>query len=419
MMQAAQNMMANMKPEDLQRMTQMAANMDPKVMEGMMKNMGGPASGVDPAQAAEQMKNMTPEQLRAGMSQAQNQMSAQRQYMYNAAEMLKNEGNAEVKNQAYAAALKKYEKALDNISGHAGSDISALKVSLLNNVALCHLKTEEYAKAVEASEDALKADPRSFKALFRRGQAREAQGGVREAFSDYRRALALSPGDKAIDREMSRLRGEMKAKGIEEPAETEELPEPAAAPAAAAPAVSPPQMHEAVEMMKNLSPEDLKRLNINSPEEANMMRSAAEQMASNPELTKQMSEMMKNMPPEQMQSMMNMSAKMRGGGLGGNAASSGDVDPAAMLNNPDMMKAAEQMMSSMSPETIAALSKASGMEISEDKARMAAKFLPYMLKLMRLFGYVKQAWSAVWSPRGRVILAVIIVLIAVYQHYRT
>merc|ERR1719499_1819659 len=116
---------------------------------------------------------------------------------------------------------------------------------------------------------------------------------------------------------------------------------------------------------------------------------------------------------------MNLSAKMRGGGMGGGAASAGDVDPAAMLGNPDMMKAAEQMMSSMSPETIAALSKASGMDISEDKARMAAKFLPYMLKLMRLAGYVKQAWSAMWSPRGRVIVAVVVVLFAVYQHYRT
>merc|ERR1719317_22736 len=109
--------------------------------------------------------------------------------------------------------------------------------------------------------------------------------------------------------------------------------------------------------------------------------------------------------------MMNMSAKMRGGGLGGlggglggDAASSGDVDPAAMMSNPDMMKAAEQMMSSMSPEMIASLSKAGGMEIGEDKARMAAKFLPYMLKLMRLAGYVKQGWSAMWSPRGRVII---------------
>lgn len=57
------------------------------------------------------MKNMTPEQMKASMAQAQSQMGAQKQYMYNAAEMLKTEGNVEVKKEAYPAALAKYGKA--------------------------------------------------------------------------------------------------------------------------------------------------------------------------------------------------------------------------------------------------------------------------------------------------------------------
>merc|ERR1719343_1605937 len=104
------------------------------------------------------------------------------------------------------------------------------------------------------------------------------------------------------------------------------------------------------------------------------MKKAAQQMASNPEMTKQMTEMMKNMPPEQLQSMMDMSARMRGGGgmggggMGGSmgsAAGMPDMDPSAFMSNPEMMKTAEEMMKNMSPETLSAMAKASGMDLSE------------------------------------------------------
>lgn len=55
-------------------------------------------------------------------------------------------------------------EALENLRDHVGGDVDTLKVNLLNNVALCHLKTENFDKAVEACEDALKIDSRSFKA---------------------------------------------------------------------------------------------------------------------------------------------------------------------------------------------------------------------------------------------------------------
>merc|ERR1712060_330794 len=121
------------------------------------------------------------------------------------------------------------------------------------------------------------------------------------------------------------------------------------------------------------------------------------------------------MPPEQLQSMMDISSRMRGKGDG---ASSPDVDPSAILNDPDMMKATEEMMKSMSPETLASMARASGMDISEDKAKIVARFLPWLMKAMRVMGHVKKLWSAMWSPRGRVILAVVVLLSAVYQHSR-
>mmetsp|Transcript_91112 Transcript_91112/g.195379 ORF Transcript_91112/g.195379 Transcript_91112/m.195379 type:complete len:566 (-) Transcript_91112:181-1878(-) len=560
MMATAQKMMANMKPEDMQRMSQMAANMDPKVMEGMMKNMGGGVpSGMDTAKAVEQMKNMSPEEIQAGMSQAQRQMAGQKQYMCKAAEMLKNEGNDCIKKENYAEALSKYGKALDNLKSHAGSEeVSTLQVNLLNNSALCHLKTKDFTAALDATQEALKVDPRSFKALFRRGQARAELGNLAEAVVDVRRASELSPSDKAIAKELEQLRARCKEKGIEEPSASEHevsaawqatpstssgsrassnssqqapaagadgdrwakaaeklaenpdmlkqasdamsklspeelqkmmsnsplppgvdaetmrtqmehlqknpdmlktamdnlqaLPEEErkamlasrygagggpgmpgmAGPPAGKPDMknmaqvfeNPDMIRQAMEMTKGMSEEDLKRMNIKSPEEADMMRKAAEQMASDPNLTKQMSDMMKNMSPEQMESMMNMSSAMRGGGggsmdMGGKGGGSGGMDPAAMMGDPDMMKAAEQMMSNMSPEMLSSMAKANGVDISEDKAKMVAKFLPYMLKLMRVWGYVKKAWSAIWSKNGRVILAVTVVGIAMIQHYRS
>lgn len=548
MMQAAQKMMSNMKPEDMQRMSQMAANMDPKVMQNMMSGMGPGAQNVDTAAAMEQMKNMTPEQMQQGMAQAQNQMGAQKQYYINAAEMLKNEGNAAVKKEDYTEALSKYTRAVDNLKAHSGPDVSALQVNLLNNSALCHLKSNDFDKALEASEDALKIDPRSFKGLFRRGQAQEGKGKLAVAVTDMRRALEISPGDKAISRELDRLRAELEVKGIaEEPyssaphevsaawqsastksgtssssstspspssdqwtkaaekiaenpdmlaqatetmskmtpeqlqsmmsntplppgvdAETmksqmenlqknpemlktamdclKSMPEeerkkkliaqqgasgaapsmmqvPGGASAMNSMFENPDMIKQAAEMAKGMSEDDLKKMGVDNPEEADMMKKAAEQMAANPDMMKQVSEMMKNMPPEQMESMMKMSAQMRGGGgmpgMEGMGGAGGAPDPSAMMSDPGMMKAAEDMMKNMSPEMLASMAKASGMDISEGHAKYVARFLPYLLKLMRVFAWLKKMWSVMWSAKGRVVLAVVVLLIALLQHFRS
>mmetsp|Transcript_53631 Transcript_53631/g.114513 ORF Transcript_53631/g.114513 Transcript_53631/m.114513 type:complete len:554 (+) Transcript_53631:306-1967(+) len=545
MMAAAQKMMANMKPEDMQRMSQMAANMDPKVMEGMMKNMnGGQMPGnVDTAEALNQMKNMTPEQMRAGMSQAQNQMNAQKTYYCNAAEVLKNEGNAAVKKEDYAGALQKYTKALENLKPHSGTDVDALKVNLLNNSALCYLKTKDYDSAYTACQDSLKVSPSNYKALFRRGSALESQGKLKEGFLDLHQASTLAPNDAAVSRELARLRAELKVQGLDEdevlasakPMETPTTSSPSpSAPSgsaggsssssmpnlsqdqwsaaaermaenpdmfrqasemmknmspeqlqsmmgsnmppgmdaatmksqmemleknpdmfksamdgfknmpeaerkrllaqragsssssAATPAVprtatgapdmknmSPEMMTQALNMTKNLTPEQLKAMNINSPQEAEMMQQTAAQLQSNPEMMDMMMNMMKNMDEKQMQDMMKMSAGMRGAS-GAGAGPDGQMDPSAMMNDPQMRKAAEDMMSNMTPEMLASMSKAMGVEIGEDKAKLITKFLPYLMKLMRLFYWLKGIWTA---HKMRLIIAFVVVIVAMLQRW--
>jgi len=546
MMAAAQNMMANMKPEDMQRMSEFAAKMDPKTMENMMSSMGGAPNGMDAKQMSEQMKNMTPEQMRAGMNQAQNQMGAQKQYVYNGALHLKNEGNNCIKKEEYSKALESYDRAIENLRPHSGDDVKTLRLQLLSNAALCHLKGKTFRKALEVCDEALKLDPKAFKPLYRRGLAHEGMGDVSQALSDVKTASSLSPEDKAITAELTRLRKIAEEKGIkEEDLKPKEPPAASSSPTSSAstgapksfspggstssstasPSMSgrdmsqamdeisknPEMLTQAAEMMKNMSPEDISRMmpgadpeavkqsmqnpdmfknameklkampeddrkrmlesassmqkngmpdmskgDLSSmssvfenpdmmqhvaemaksqegvdPEQADMMRKAAEQIQQNPELGKQMSEMIKNMPPEQMQKMMEMSAAMkgRGKGQGGGGGDGGPVDPMAamndpaaydqFLNDPQMMKAAEDMMKSMSPETLASMAKSSGIDMGEGQAKMLGKMMPYMpylLKCMRAFGYVRRGFKTIFSSKGKVLIAFVVLTAAVVQH---
>ena len=123
-----------------------------------------------------------------------------------------------------------------------------------------------------------------------------------------------------------------------------------------------------------------------------------------------MTNMMKNMPPEQMQKMMEMSMKMKSGG-------SDAKDPSDMLNDPEMMKAAEEMMKSISPEALQSMAKSAGIEVSESHAKMMSKVMPFLMKGLKLWGYIKKMFQAMFSPRGRIILAAVILLVAVGQHF--
>jgi len=543
MMKAAQQMMSNMKPEEMQRMSQMAAGMDPSVMDNMMKNMGGSMpgggmpAGMDSKQMQDQMKqmgSMSPEQLQSQMSQAQKQMSDQKQYYFNASTMLKNEGNTHIKNEKYDEALKVYSKGLENIVPHSGDDIEQLRLSLLLNMAMCTLKKKEWTQTVDHCEAALKVNTKSVKALFRRGLARFELGQLADAITDVKLSSKLSPDDKTISAELIRVEKECTSKGLSKKdmeAAEKKATELASAKStsggsssSSAPAFggqnvneafdklsqNPDMLSEATQAMKNMSPEQLDLMMKNAPlppgvdaaearkrmeavrenpallsqamehmkgmseedrknmmkgsmptgsstsmaassgggqmpdmnavssmmenpdmmkqmaemakssgaagPEADMMSKMAEMMSSNPEMGKMMSNMMKGMDPDAMQKMMEM--RQNGGGQG---MGEGTGDPMAdMMNSPDMMKAAEDMMKNMSPEMLTSMAKSSGMDLDEGQAKMLTRLMPlmpYAMKAYRAFGYVKRGCKAMFSPKGRIVLAVVIVGIAMTQHY--
>lgn len=316
MMQAAQSLMSKMSPEDMKRMSEWAANMDPSMMEGMMQNMGTMGNGIDPKKVSEQMKNMSPEQLQASMSQAQAQMGAQKQYMFNASTTLKNEGNALIKHEKYDEALAAYDRALENILPFVGEDIQQLRHSLLLNKALCHLKQKDYQKTVETCDQALKINAKSFKAVYRRGLAKFEMGQLSDAVTDVQLAAKLSPEDKTIASELTRVMEACKSRGL-----------------------------------SDKECEDAEK-------EATTMASAAETAAA---------------------------------AAASSSSSSGAMPPFA------------------------------GLDMGDDQMKMISRvmqFLPYILMCIKWFGYVRRPFKAICSQSGRVVLAVVVVLFAVLQHYR-
>eukprot|EP00929_Paragymnodinium_shiwhaense_P034783 TRINITY_DN18882_c0_g1_i1.p1 TRINITY_DN18882_c0_g1~~TRINITY_DN18882_c0_g1_i1.p1 ORF type:complete len:562 (-),score=238.95 TRINITY_DN18882_c0_g1_i1:256-1941(-) len=389
MMAAAQNMMKNMSSEDMQRMSNMAAGMDPKTMDSMMKSMGGGGmpAGVDMKQAAEQMKNMTPDQMRSQMNQAQGQMGAQKNYVMSGATHIKNEGNNHIKKGEYTQALELYDRGLENLKPHAGDDVTQLRLAFLLNSALCHLNLKANDKAIETCNEALAIQPQSVKALYRRGlaKAQRKQGAdMADAVADVKQASELSPQDEKLQSEVKRLEGEAASSGVEAKdieAAAKKVKEDTSKPAAVSSSSSSPgvpksfapgggsaasndaQMKEAMakmsenpemfekaqEAMKNMNPDDLAKMMENAPLPPGVDKETAkkqmEAMQKNPDMMKSAMDMMKNMSPEERDRMM----KMRGG-MGAGAGGGATPDMSAMskaFEDPEMIKQISKMAEGM------------------------------------------------------------------------
>jgi len=135
-------------------------------------------------------------------------------------------------------------------------------------------------------------------------------------------------------------------------------------------------------------------------------------MFEDPNMMKQMADMMAVIPPEQLETMMETSKNMlgaQGGAPNGGAPMTGPagMDPDAMkqmMNNPQMMKAAEEMMANMSPETLASIAKASGMKLDDKNAKMIARYTPFFKYVMKCMFCCNRARKGV-SGKGRYIAA--------------
>merc|ERR1719502_1136992 len=131
------------------------------------------------------------------MNQAQSQMGAQKNYVYNGALQLKTAGNNCVKEQKWKEALESYDRAIENLRPHAGDDVKTLRLQCLSNAALCHLKNKNFRKGIDVCDEALGIDPKAFKPMYRRGLAHEGLGDYEQALLDVKTASSISPDDKA------------------------------------------------------------------------------------------------------------------------------------------------------------------------------------------------------------------------------
>ncbi|KAJ3042262.1 hypothetical protein HDV00_007629 [Rhizophlyctis rosea] len=128
------------------------------------------------------------------------------------AKRLKEEGNQLVKSGDYESAAKLYENGLQHIASSWGADppeiidINALKVALNSNLALCTLKTKDFAVGIKACREGLEIEPSKVKLLFRLGQALAGLGQYADAIEALNTAMKYDPSDSLIPREIEKVR---------------------------------------------------------------------------------------------------------------------------------------------------------------------------------------------------------------------
>ncbi|KAI1298622.1 hypothetical protein EDD11_006762 [Mortierella claussenii] len=77
------------------------------------------------------------------------------------------------------------------------NEIKSNLAVIYSNMAACHLKNNNYKRAIEVCNSALKNDPDNFKAKFRRGQAKSGEGNIAGAEADFLSLGEKVPGVKA------------------------------------------------------------------------------------------------------------------------------------------------------------------------------------------------------------------------------
>lgn len=121
-------------------------------------------------------------------------------------------GNDHFKNKDYAAAVRKYEKALRYIGEETPElteeerikcDEARLPCRL--NKAACLLQLKRYSEAAEECAEALEISPKDVKALFRKAQA---EAGLKEfdnAKASLAEAIKLEPSNKSLRTELDKI----------------------------------------------------------------------------------------------------------------------------------------------------------------------------------------------------------------------
>lgn len=132
----------------------------------------------------------------------------------------KEEGNARFVAKNYSGAVEEYSKGIELIEKELGDDIADIieksspelrntYVILLNNRSNCFNNLKEYTKSLADCDRAIKADPKSSKAYYRRGIALSELERYDEAISALNDSLAYTEGQKeklSISKKITEIR---------------------------------------------------------------------------------------------------------------------------------------------------------------------------------------------------------------------
>eukprot|EP01125_Pyxidicula_operculata_P001783 TRINITY_DN11621_c0_g1_i1.p1 TRINITY_DN11621_c0_g1~~TRINITY_DN11621_c0_g1_i1.p1 ORF type:complete len:359 (+),score=98.21 TRINITY_DN11621_c0_g1_i1:25-1101(+) len=128
-----------------------------------------------------------------------------------AAEKVRQIGNSLFSAGKFAEAVAKYEKAVRYLNAAETDDsneesVKNAKLPCQSNAAMCYLKLNKYADALENCEKVLAVDPKNIKALFRKGQAQTGSKDFEDAIKTFREIEKIDPENKEAKREIERVK---------------------------------------------------------------------------------------------------------------------------------------------------------------------------------------------------------------------
>lgn len=116
-----------------------------------------------------------------------------------ASQAIKEEGNKHFKDARYDLAIDCYTRALTE------AETTDEKAVLFTNRATCHAQLHQFSEVVKDCTSALKQNPKSAKALLRRGLAYEALEKWDLGIEDMKEVLTLEPGTLQASQTLQRL----------------------------------------------------------------------------------------------------------------------------------------------------------------------------------------------------------------------
>ena len=129
-----------------------------------------------------------------------------------AAEKMKQAGTDAFKAKDYDGAVAQYTKAVDYAGGEDGEPVpdatKALFVSCWSNIAMCHVKQQDWADAIKACNQVLEHDDSNLKALYRRGLSNIYLGDFKKAKADLMAAYKLDNANKDVRKALATLKKE-------------------------------------------------------------------------------------------------------------------------------------------------------------------------------------------------------------------